>query len=442
MSEETEQTATKLKSLPAEYEFTNPSGERDEFNNSLEVREKFDYNPKKYDYPDAEEEGKKGKGYSFYHHDSLEKANDEAFANHTFVGLNSEVDVSSISVNREVDIADLVLFTTLKAPNGRYLKNMNGNLFAITAPNAILTDKNMFKIYRSRESGVGHSMDEEHDGPRSYVISQGAKFATVKMFMNRFNIEMKDMIKGDPRGIQHYRIYQIPGTNRISIYSMMTSPWQANLFAPGSDEAVTSGLAYDTITDVHRFWSLYDGNSSDRTEGFKEPTDNETIPVGDDRYPKYIYESSAPWPNMVKINGNIFNSKYAPDTMTSPVYNVNIYRNTDHTDPNYNKNGVDTLERIGNNYLFEAGYLADGRDRYIMLGFDGKIRWIKYFNEFYDKFFNSDVTPDKIIEDVTPSIVYECPYKDVMTKDGFKLNFVELKNVMTPGYAYSAFDKK
>ena len=77
-----------------------------------------------------------------------------------------------------------------------------------------------------------------------------------------------------------------------------------------------------------------------------------------------------------------------------------------------------------------------------MLGYDGKIRWVKYFNDFYDKFFNLDVTPDKVINDVKPSVIFECPYKAVMTNDGMKLNFVELKNVMTPGYTYTVTDKQ
>ena len=98
------------------------------------------------------------------------------------------------------------------------------------------------------------------------------------------------------------------------------------------------------------------------------------------------------------------------------------------------------MNRIGNNYLFKAGYLEDN-DRFFMIGYDGKIRWVKYYNEFFDKFFNTDVTPDKIIEDVKPSIIYECPYKTLMDKDGMKMNFSELKNVMTPGYSYTTRDK-
>ena len=468
---EIEETKVKnLKALSAEYEFTNtnPKSEIDiiaEREHPEVVKEKFTYDPKRYDYPEEN-----GKGYSFTHHEPLKSTQDEAFANHTFAGLNSDGDMSKLAVNENVDILNLVLLTPLKAPNGKYLKNVNGNLFAITEPDDILTDANMFKIYRNIYSGLGHNIHEPEKV--SYVISQGQKFATVKMFMNRFNIEMKELIENDPTGIQHYRVYQIPGTNRISIYSMMTNPWQPKVNGDVVEDISNTDVKR-TLNEVHRFWSIYDAVSSDRS------------PYSSARYPKYIYESSAPWPNMVKLNGNIFNEKYT-STIPCPCgcladnfdatiayikgdkvfYNDKIYvcsiphqgpwnanhftpfadRETycsvDHTRSYYNKNGsMDTLERIGNNYLFEAGYLADGNDRYIMIGYDGKVRWVKYFNEFYDKFFNSDVTPDKIIEDVKPSIVHECPYKAVMDENGFKLNFVELKNVMTPGYAYTAFEK-
>lgn len=459
-----------LKSLSAEYEFTNtnPNGDLDEIAERLHpevVKEKFTYDPRQYDYPEED-----GKGYSFTRHDPLKSAQDETFANHTFVGLNASGDMSSMAVKEDVDILNLVLFTTLKAPNGKYLKNINGNLFAVTEPDEIITDANMFKIYRNVYSGKGY--DIHNPEKLSYVISQGQKFATVKMFMNRFNIEMKELISGDPTGIQHFRVYQIPGTNRISIYSMMDNPWQPKVNGQEVED-ITNNNVRTTLKDVHRFWSIYDGVSSDLS------------PNRNSRYPTYIYESSVPWPNMVKLNGNVFNNKYV-STVSCPcecladafnaetsyikgdrvfygddmyVCKINhrgpwnashfdllsgkeTFCSVDHNRSYYNKNGsIDTLERVGNNYLFEAGYLADDNDRYIMIGYDGKIRWVKYFNEFYDKFFNSDVTPDKIIEDVKPSIVHECPYKAAMDENGFKLNFVELKNVMTPGYDYTAFDK-
>ncbi len=437
-----------IKSLSAEYEFESPDAER----------KKFTYNPKKFDYIENEEilAGEETKGYSFVHHDPLKNGADEAFANHTFMGLGDSVDFSGMAIQRNVDIFELCLFTALKAPNGKFLKNVDGMLYAITEENEQLTDANMFKIYRSSISRfTKEGKDPRHNRwEDGFVISQGQKYATVKTFMGRFNIEMKDLIIGDHNGIQHFGVYQIPGTNRITIYSLMFDPWKVsfltgdktnpfdieknncikkyNVFpnnsvktphdregedgnsdictyetaegrAPHHDDETKN--AVNTIKYVKRFWSLYDGYDSDLVK----PADR--IPA---KYPKYIYESNVPYENMVKVNGIMYNNKY----VAKP-----------------------TLNRVGNNYLFECEFLKNNDERYIMVGYDGKIRWVKYFNDFYDKFFNLDVTPDKIIEDVKPSVVFECPYKAVMTDDGMKLNFVELKNVMTPGYTYTIKDK-
>lgn len=445
-----------IKALSAEYAFESDSAER----------KKFTYNPKQFDYVDNAkvEAGDKTKGYSFVHHDPLKDGEDEAFANHTFMGLGDSVDFSGMAVQREVDLLDLCLFTALKAPNGKYLKNVDGKLYAITEENEQLTDANMFKIYKSYDSRFNEYTKDprNHRWQNGFVVSQGTKFATVKTFMGRFNIEMKELIPGDRQGIQHFGVYQIPGTNRITIYSLMFDPWRVsfltgntknpfdidsdcikkyNIFpkdSEGKDISPHDGLHDDaplctyetsggttphidkddvyeygadahavaTIKYVKRFWSLYDGYDSD----LKKPDDR--IPPA---YPKYIYESDVPYENMVKVNGIIFNNKYT---------------------------AKETLQRVGNNYLFECEFLKNNDERYIMVGYDGKIRWVKYFNDFYDKFFNLDVTPDKIIEDVKPSVIFECPYKAVMTDDGMKLNFVELKNVMTPGYTYTVTDKE
>ena len=436
-----------IKALSAEYEFETDSAKR----------KKFTYNPKQFDYIDNENigVGESTKGYSFVHHDPLKDGADEAFGNHTFIGLGESVDFSGMAVQRNVDLLDLCLFTALKAPNGKYLKNVDGNLYAITEENEQLTDANMFKIYRSSVSRF-RADDRNKRWEDGFVISQGAKYATVKVFMGRFNIEMKELIEGDLNGLQHFGIYQIPGTNRITIYSLMFDPWRVsfltgnqnvpydfssdcikkfNIFPPNTENnnphtiemsgggdgdsdictySSPSGTphhddesedAVNTVKYVKRFWSLYDGYDSDLTK----PDDR--IPA---KYPKYIYESGAPYENMVKANGIIYNDKYKK---------------------------IDTLNRVGNNYLFECEFFKNNDERYLMVGYDGKIRWVKYFNDFYDKFFNLDVTPEKIIEDVQPSVMFECPYKVVMTNDGMKLNFVELKNVMTPGYTYTVMDK-
>ena len=426
----TDNKETTIKSLSAEYSFENSATEGE-----IDIEKRFDYNPVRYDYP-SDRSNATGTGYSFTHHMALSGMCDEKFANHTFLGLGGNVDFFSVSVRKNIDILDLCLFTPLIAHNGKCLKNVDDRLYAITDPDTeLLTDKNMFKIYRSRLSqypsegettdayfsntGSGSELTEIVDD--GFVISQGQKYATVKTFFNRFNIEMEDLVIGDPKGIQHFGVYQIPGTCRISIFSKMHDPWNVECVYPLVDGKKTYSSDHPTDEEkaeyeenanlfystkyAKRFWSLYDGYSSNMYNRGRDK------PKG---YPKGIYESSAPIENMVKVNGNIYNSKHY---------------------------SIETLNRVGNNYLFKCGVFENNGERYIPVGYDGKIRWVKYFNEFFDKFFNVDVTPDKIIEDIKPSVVYECPYKDVMGENGLKLNFVELKNVMTPKYSYTVYDK-
>ena len=114
-----------IESLSAEYSFEN--------SDSDDLVKRFDYNPVRYDYP-SDRSGASGTGYSFTHHDAIDDIRDEKFANHTFLGLGGNVDFSSISVQKNVDILDLCLFTPLIAHNGKCLKNVDGRLYAITDP--------------------------------------------------------------------------------------------------------------------------------------------------------------------------------------------------------------------------------------------------------------------------------------------------------------------
>jgi|688.fasta_scaffold39961_2 hypothetical protein len=75
------------------------------------------------------------------------------------------------------------------------------------------------------------------------------------------------------------------------------------------------------------------------------------------------------------------------------------------------------------------------------IGFDGKIKWVKYYNELLNKFFNKTVDIKEVISDVTNNYLVEYPYKtkiDLGTNrtGTMKLNLLGLKNVMTPEYAY------
>ena len=369
---------TEFVPLAAEYsfenEYTTSAGE-------VKKTEKFTFSSKQYDYEEVE--GSK-EGYSLIHNLPLENTKSEAFANHSFLGLSDGKAASSVAVNRKVDSMDLCLFTTLRAHNGNLVKNSNGTLYAETTYNDLVTDENVFKIY----------LDRDEDGNRlGYLISQGDKYATVKLRMNRFNIEMKDKILLDTKNIQHFDIYQIRGTAKIKINARMVNPW---------------GKIDGVIEDDHVFggsWSVYDASCG--------------------VYPGKMYEGGVAHPFMVKLNGNTWDSSLidAGASTCKPLRDI-----------------------VANNCIFDSGYLSENNDRYIVVGYDGKIRWVKYFNEFYDSFYNSDTTPEKVIADIEPSIVYESPYETGISVDEktgkIKMNFVELKDVMTPGYSYSVYDVK
>lgn len=371
----------KMIPLAAEYSFEN---EYETAGGEVGKTEKFTFSPKRYDY--VEGDGNTKEGYSLIHNRPLENSKSEAFANHSFLGLSDGGTANSVAVNRKVDVIDLCLFTTLRASNGNLVKNSNGTLYAETTYNDLVTDKNVFKIYLDRDSN-GNRL--------GYLISQGDKFATVKTRMNRFNIEMKDRIADDAKRIQHFDIYQVRGTSKIKISARMKNPWNV----------VLEEHDLKANTEFGGSWSVYDASCG--------------------VYPGKMYEGGVTHPFMVKLNGNMYDSSLpnVGSTKCRPLRSV-----------------------VANNCLFDSGYLSEDNDRYIVVGYDGKIRWVKYFNEFYDSFYNSDATPEKVISDIEPSIVYESPYETgilVDEKTGkIKMNFVELKDVMTPGYSYSVYDGK
>lgn len=363
--------------LAAEYSFENEYVDGEE----IKKTEKFTFSPKQYDYEEGTNEG-----YSLIHNLPLENSKSEAFANHSFLGLSDGKAAAGVAVNKKVDVMDLCLFTTLRAHNGNLVKNSNGTLYAETTYNDLVTDKNIFKIYLDRD-GKGNRL--------GYLISQGDKYATIKMRMNRFNIEMQDKILKDEKRIQHFDVYQVRGTSKIKIHARMKNPWGVTY--------PSDGLRADT--EFGGSWSVYDASCG--------------------VYPGKMYEGGLTHPCMVKLNSNVYDSSLldAGSDLCRPLRKISA-----------------------NNCLFDSGYLSEDNDRYIVIGYDGKIRWVKYFNEFYDSFYNSDATPEKVISDIQPSIVYESPYETGISVDEktgkIKMNFVELKDVMTPGYSYSVYDRK
>lgn len=80
----------------------------------------------------------------------------------------------------------------------------------------------------------------------------------------------------------------------------------------------------------------------------------------------------------------------------------------------------------------------------LALGYDGNVIWVKYYNDLLYKFFNKDVTIKDTINNLTQNYIVEYPYKteiniqngDVVTGE-FKVNLINMKNIMTPEYNYT-----
>jgi hypothetical protein len=94
---------------------------------------------------------------------------------------------------------------------------------------------------------------------------------------------------------------------------------------------------------------------------------------------------------------------------------------------------------IENNYKFYTTLNLNA----FAIGFDGKVVWVKYFNEVLHKFFNKTTDISDIIENVRNNYLIEYPYKteidniNPITKTGrMNINLITLKNILTPEYQY------
>jgi formylmethanofuran dehydrogenase subunit A len=104
--------------------------------------------------------------------------------------------------------------------------------------------------------------------------------------------------------------------------------------------------------------------------------------------------------------------------------------------------GVSGYSAVDNNCVFSIGDAFVDGFNVVVMGYDNKIRWVRYHNDFYEKFWNADVTPREVIESVKPNFLIEFPYKTHTSQndDGsgaFEINLVSLKTVMTPEYNYT-----
>jgi hypothetical protein len=110
--------------------------------------------------------------------------------------------------------------------------------------------------------------------------------------------------------------------------------------------------------------------------------------------------------------------------------------------------GIETLERVSNNYIFRVGSEYDIGKKRILLGYDGKLRWAKYHNSIFDSFFNVSTDIEDVVSAIDPNFLVEYPTKSIVVSGGqasgimavgaMPMNPITLKNVMTPGGNYTA----
>lgn len=358
--------STELATLSAKYRY-----------NGTEENPKVDFKPVRYDYVDE--------GYSLFHHPSFVESRDEAVSNHSYLALTDRISFEAMAKEvKTLDPAEIVLYVTIKAPNGKYLKSVSGKLYAITedaGDDTIFTRENVFKIYRSTGGG--------------YLISQGMLFATVNKTMNSFTIEFKERIIGDETGerVQTFEIYRGDSNDTILLSTSMFEPW-GSVFSSGEPDG--SGI-------VRRFLSIHDHAA---------PADALVMPKG-------VYDGVQDY--IVKANGIMYNERYS---------------------------GIETLERVSNNYIFRVGSDYDIGKKRILLGYDGKLRWVKYHNSIFDSFFNVSTDIKDVVSAIDPNFLVEYPTKSIVVSGGqasgimavgaMPMNPITLKNVMTPGGNYTA----
>jgi hypothetical protein len=94
------------------------------------------------------------------------------------------------------------------------------------------------------------------------------------------------------------------------------------------------------------------------------------------------------------------------------------------------------------NYVFES----TSNIGTFTIGYDGILKWVRYYNELADKSNNNSVEIKEVINNILHNYLVDTPYKTKLTADivedllkvgTMKVNLMNLKNVMTPEYEYS-----
>ena len=383
--------------------------------------ERLDFAPRRYDYV--------GESYSLMHHDIYEDAEDSIMANHSKLDLTGKKGMSGMAVGGTVDQADIVIYTMLKAHNGKYLRVMDSldgkkRIFAVGEEGVEYDSSYMFKIFKRK----GY-----------FEIMNGDLYMSIDpedmdvCFSPLPAVDKHDFFKF---GITRYK-YTEDDRKRLLIYSMMNQPWGFEFEHPidpisGSEVFCTREFgkeySYSMVEQTpdegpHQDWIKYSG-----VKRFISPYDGKIL--------KKLYRDDTK--NKVKGIGVLWKNKR--EGLPGPDY-------PDRGHPTNNK----TYKNASNNYilLMSNGSMAD--EDAILMGYDGKIRWVQYHNEFYDKFFNQTLTPKDIVDEVKPNFLIDLPYEtEIVNESGRlewlmkakaqKLDLTQTKNSVTPNLEYARKD--
>ena len=406
-----------------------------EYRNATEGEIKLDFEAKRFDY--------KKEGYSFYHHPIYKNAEDTIMSNYSRLDLTDKLKMSDgMAVNGTMNQADLIIYTMLKTHNGNYLHVDGDKIYADEAPKKMeaYDSSYMFKIIKTK---YGY-----------FEVMNGDKYCHVNP--ENLNVELSDKPAGDTQQFYRFNITQYGNSNRILINSMMIHPWGMVFDHPfGEDHRIVQNATQEfgnrdtypvdihekgpdgedryppsnprretmTYTGVKRFWTIYDGLMN-----------------------KLLYDGKHP--NMVKCIGVLWKNlrKNQPDE--NYYYNNAIVRHEQNRDKWTGDN--QTYVNASNNYIFLVDNGTGDDEKAFLIGYNGKIRWVQYHNEFFNKVFNRTLTPKEIVDEVAPNFLTDVPYETqfdslpeheqiefLMKAKKQKIDLTQGKNILTPNREFA-----
>lgn len=141
--------------------------------------------------------------------------------------------------------------------------------------------------------------------------------------------------------------------------------------------------------------------------------------------------------NVYTIRTNFIMSSWSP-YITIPIERFLSFSDGDATNK-IKANGLIANGSYGveNNYKFSTTL----NFHILSLGFDGKVVWVKYFNELLNKAYNKTTDVADMIPNIANNYLVEYPYKtqidSISNNTGrMNINLITLKNILTPEYRY------